>query len=192
MKQIKIISLSIICTALLAGCINIPLGDGNKMKLSKDGLEFTDADGDKHSIGIDEDEESITMKGFGMDNNEGEGSLTLGGKELPEDFPEEIPLPSTYQIGHSMHSNTNMSVSFYTETGPEEMRQMYEGFFQTYGENVEDEVLGSQADNEIAYSYTGKTDLGLVTIGILPGYEDDSEKKGTTIMIEIGPNREEE
>lgn len=29
---------------LLAGCIHIPLGDGNKLKLSKDGLEFTDAD----------------------------------------------------------------------------------------------------------------------------------------------------
>src|SRR5699024_12871669 len=137
MKWIKLIILSFGTTVLLTACINIPLGDGNKMKLSKDGLEFTDADGDKHSIGIDEDKESITMKCFGMDNNEGEGSLTLGGKELPENFPEEIPMPESYKIGHSLHAQTKMSVSFYTATEPEEIREMYEEFFQTYGEDVE-------------------------------------------------------
>src|SRR5690625_2132648 len=100
-----------IFTIVLTGCINIPIGDGNKRKISKDGITFTDEEGGEHSISIDEEEGQFQMKGFGMDD-EDEG-LTLGQNlELPKDFPSDIPIPDDANIHQTNSVQSNVSVSF--------------------------------------------------------------------------------
>src|SRR5690625_4461605 len=75
---------------LLTGCINIPIGDGNKMKISKDGITFTDEEGGQHSITIDEEEGQVSMKGFGMDGEDEEISVGQN-LDIPNSFPTDIP-----------------------------------------------------------------------------------------------------
>src|SRR5690625_2802954 len=116
-----------IFTIFLTGCINIPIGDGNKMKISKDGITFTDEEGGEHSISIDEEEGQFQMKGFGMDD-EDEG-LTLGQNlELPKDFPSDIPIPDDANIHQTNSVQSNVSVSFETETDIEEIIKLYETY----------------------------------------------------------------
>src|SRR5699024_2224305 len=46
----KVFSRTIVLLAslmFLTACINIPIGDGNKLKIGKDGFTFTDSEGEK-------------------------------------------------------------------------------------------------------------------------------------------------
>lgn len=43
----------VLMTIFLVGCIAIPIGDGNKLKVPMEGVTFTGKDGDEHSITID-------------------------------------------------------------------------------------------------------------------------------------------
>lgn len=77
---------------LLAGCISIPTGDGEKIKLSKDGLEFEDKEGEKSTISVNSDEGGYSLETDGITSNVGANAT------IPNDFPKEILLPKDGQL----------------------------------------------------------------------------------------------
>lgn len=56
MKVSYSLVLTLFFIIFVTGCFNIPIGDGNKIKLSKEGVVFTEADGEQHKITIDKDD----------------------------------------------------------------------------------------------------------------------------------------
>ena len=71
----------------MAGCISIPTGDGGKLKLSKDGVEFEDKEGETSTISVDTDKGGYTY--------EVDGQVAKVGSDatIPEGFPKDILLP---------------------------------------------------------------------------------------------------
>lgn len=80
--------LSVTILFLLTGCVTIPTGDGDKIKLSKDGLEFQGEDGTKSIIDVDTDKGGQTIT-----TDDGTTSKIGAHAEVPADFPKEILKP---------------------------------------------------------------------------------------------------
>lgn len=90
---------------LLTGCISIPVGGGDSIKLSSDGISIKSKDGSESKMSIDEEEGSFSMEGTDADGEESSFSMDSG-QEIPEDFPKEIPIPK----GATITSGTNTKI----------------------------------------------------------------------------------
>lgn len=73
---------------LLTGCVTIPTGDGDKIKISKDSIEFQGEDGSTSKIEVDQQEGGHTIT-----TDDGSTSKIGAHAEVPEDFPKEILKP---------------------------------------------------------------------------------------------------
>lgn len=73
---------------LLTGCITIPTGDGEKIKISKDGLEFQGEDGSSSKIEVDHEKGGHTIT-----TDDGSTSKIGSHAEVPAEFPKEIVKP---------------------------------------------------------------------------------------------------
>src|SRR5690625_603183 len=129
MKGIRISFLLFMMIVLLAGCIAIPIGDGNKLRLSKKGITVTDEDGEEHSISIDDEEKSLSISGFGMDEDEG---IQLGENlDLPDNFPEDVPVAQDAQIHSSSSVSGNIIVYYHTDLPYEDVKHEYQKYYET-------------------------------------------------------------
>lgn len=124
MKMMKYSILLLFSSILLVGCINIPLGDGNKLKVSKDGITITDNEGDEHTISVDEDKGEVNIDGFGADED---GVNYKHGDNLdpPENFPSDIPLTDDANIMQTNSSSTAIYVGYVTKKSPDEINDLY-------------------------------------------------------------------
>ncbi|WP_438311749.1 hypothetical protein [Sporosarcina sp. FA9] len=115
MFQIRKLLLIIGIGLLLSGCITIPSGDGGKIKISKQGIEFEDKDGEKANLEMDTDEGGFTV------NSEDGSKVKVGSHaELPENFPSDILTPSEgtlLQSGESLDEDTTSFMVNYSMTG---------------------------------------------------------------------------
>lgn len=73
---------------VLVGCFKIPLGDGESLKISKDGFTVSNSDGKETKVNIDKDEGKISVS-----SDEGEGLSVGNNADIPEEFPSDIPIP---------------------------------------------------------------------------------------------------
>lgn len=60
MKSFSRIFMFLTSLLLLTACVNIPIGDGNNLKISKDGVTFTDDEGDQHKLEVSDDGVKVT------------------------------------------------------------------------------------------------------------------------------------
>lgn len=86
LKKVSLVIVSMLLISVLAGCggISIPDGDGGKIKLGKDTIEFTDENGETGSISVDEKSGSVSFEG-----SDGSASFSAGGG-LPEGWPVDF------------------------------------------------------------------------------------------------------
>lgn len=145
MKQIKIRLFFLLMLVFLTGCIKIPIGDGNSLKISKDGLAVSDSDGEVSTFSIDEDGESLSVSSG--DGEEWEG--TFGENiEIPEEFPlKDLPIPKDANVISAQRMSLeegNGSIIIYTYEGEiESLRKIYvENFNENGFEEVEEASLG--------------------------------------------------
>src|SRR5690625_2460982 len=161
MRQIKIGLFFLVMTIFLTGCIKIPIGDGNSLKISKDGLTFSDQDGEESAISIDKNNESFSIS---SDGEEWEGSFGEN-VSLPDDFPvADLPIPKEANIISTQKmtfEEGDGSIVIYMYEGEiADLTKMYVDTFNTNGfVEVEKASLG---------------DVGFTTI---------SAKKNTNIYI---------
>lgn len=60
MKNFSRIFVLLVSLMFLTACINIPIGDGNKLKVGKDGVTLTDSKGEKQKYEFSEDRIEVT------------------------------------------------------------------------------------------------------------------------------------
>lgn len=138
---------------LLTGCISIPTGDGGKVKLSKDGLEFEDRDGEKTSVSVDTDE-----GGYSMDFGDGTSTKLGTNAEIPDAFPKDILLPKNGDLILSSEMNddedTTYSISYTVEGDLTKDAEAYKTYLTDNGYEIQEYILGGEV---IAYQGTKTT-----------------------------------
>src|SRR5690625_3715938 len=164
---------------LLTGCINIPIGDGNKMKISKDGITFTDEEGGQHSITIDEEEGQVSMKGFGTD---GEDQVISVGQNLsiPDSFPADIPMPDDAHIFHASSLQSVTTISFETAIDIGKIVDLYETYLNSGILVAELNVMEFQGEGSLNKVFSGERKDGQLSIVIEGSIEREYD---TTVQI---------
>lgn len=161
---------------LLTGCINIPIGDGNKMKISKDGITFTDEEGGQHSITIDEEEGQVSMKGFGMDGEDEEISVGQN-LDIPNSFPTDIPIPDNANIVQASSIQSVTTISFTTTIDIEQIVDLYESYLNSGILVAEPNVMDFQGEGSINKMYSGERKDGQLSIVIDGSIEREYDTK---------------
>lgn len=178
MKRFMTVAMLLATTMLLAGCFSIPLGDGNKMKLSKSGVTITDEDGEEHSITVDEEEGQVTMKGFGMEEEEAE--IKFGeGLDVPDSLPKDIPIAKDADIIQSSTVQTMTSVSYTTKQEIEEIEAMYQEFFDQDTFMEKPSIMEQRSDGYLYKMMQAVRKDGHIFVQINGG----DEEEGTQVTI---------
>lgn len=153
--------------SLLAGCMSIPIGDGKSMKLSKDGIKFKSENGEEQEISFQENEDGASYTVTGTDE-EGEASEVSFGQttEIPENFPEEIPVPDDAVVESAMNMDLGemIQITIYLNAPSEkfdEYAELYRGFGDKTG--YEKSVETTQ-DGFISLSFKREDEVVSVTI----------------------------
>lgn len=183
MRRLKALITLLLTTMLLAGCFSIPIGDGNKVKLSKKGVTLTDGDGEEHSITVDEEEGQVTMKGFGMEDEEGE--IKFGGDlDVPASLPKDIPIASDADIIQSSIVQTVTSISYTTKIDISEIEAMYEEFFEQDTFNEKPSVMEQRSDGYLFKMFEGGRDDGNIFVQINGSNEEEDGTQVTIVFTE--------
>lgn len=176
----------VLMTIFLVGCITIPLGDGNKLKVSKEGVTFTDEDGGEHSITIDEEEEQVTMKGFGMEDEDDE--VVLGADlDIPDALPKDIPIPDDANVHQASAVHSVITVSYTTTMNLDEIVILYEDYFSRDLFTEEPSITENKSGDSIIHNYDGKREDGVLAVQI-DGSEDAEH---TRVIIVFTENNDE-
>lgn len=86
-------------------------------------------------VDVDVDGDSGTMKIEGSD-----GSLNVGNDELPESFPDDLPLPEDFTVQMSLESPDNITVNVTTTDDFESLRDRLTSEFAEAGYVVDNKV----------------------------------------------------
>ena len=143
-------------TLLLAGCISIPTGDGGKIKLSKDGMEIENQDGEKSTVNVDNDDGGFSLTTEG-DGNGTEVTVNMGTHaKVPDDFPQDIILPSEEFLVMSgfspkdqddEHSINSITLNYQVKGDFTENKETYDAYLVDNGYEVERLMLGDAMHN---------------------------------------------
>lgn len=199
MNHLVKLTLVMVLAVVLVGCINIPLGDGNKLKISKDGVVFTDDAGDETNIALDQESGQLNISG----GKEGEEiDLSVGvNLQVPEDFPADIPLSNDAMIIQAMKmtdGDPTISVIYLTNDEFDSIISLYDNFFDnsfTTNERLNDEespYAGTELD---MYMNTGERNDGSLVVTVLSNQETGnlegtSEDYNATVTLVFMPNQE--
>ncbi len=122
----------------------------------------TPEDGGKGSVGITgEGDNTIEFS-----DDDGGGSVTIGGGEVPADFPDDIPLPDDYEITAAFSGSTGegglgANVSGVTAESVDDLRTTYEQALPDAGYTITSdstsEVNGAEA---VAITFEGNGIVG--------------------------------
>ena len=189
MRILKSALLLALLTVLLVGCISIPIGDGNKMKIGKDGITFIDEEDGETKISFDDEEISIVTG-----DGEEAGKLSFDGEEglnfnfsgededfnwsmgvdleLPEDLPYNIPIPengNVIQYGTSGHLT---GLSYIIEEDAERIVKLYDDFFAKAKLPGEAEINDYSAEDGVFKNYHVETDDTFIEVIIIGSTEE--------------------
>lgn len=177
MKHTLKLGLLLAVMVMLTACINIPIGDGNKMKISKYGLTFTDEAGDETSISFDEDDGQLNIKG-GKEGEELDVSFGMNVKPH-EEFPKDIPFPDDAMFISSvkLEESNATSVMFMTNMEFDNAVSFYNDFVdQAFDEKellLEEQNIYKDAGIDMDV-IIGKRADGHATISIQYGEQDEN------------------
>ncbi|MFZ3577635.1 hypothetical protein [Virgibacillus sp. DJP39] len=149
---------------LLTACsedegINVPVGEN----------------GESISVDIDgNEEEGVTVD---AKNEDGEGISIGTTQNIPEEFPDEIPLPEEYLILNTTNINDNdiemSTVSFLTETAnTEELLEMYKGFME---DNAYEQISVEKAMGSTVLKMQKTEESVFIFVTLTPPSSEDSK-----------------
>lgn len=188
MKIIKRLFVLGLIAFFLTGCFNIPLGDGNKLKLSKDGITITDEEGEEHSITIDEDKEQLKVQGFGMD--EEDDGVALGENlSIPNSFPKDIPIPDDANVYQTSDVKSVVSVFYETMIQVDQVIEEYESYFNSSVLIETPDVAQEQTEEGVYQVFEGVREDGTLHIQINGSNESED---GTKVNIVFSASADEE
>lgn len=199
MKHLMKLTLVMLLTIVLVGCINIPLGDGNKLKISKDGLVFTDEAGDETNIALDQEAGQLSVTG-GKEGEEVDFSIGMN-VQIPDDFPKDIPLTDDAMIIQAMKmtdGEPTISVTYFTNDEFDSIVRLYDNFFDssfTTNEKLKDEENPYAGSELEMYMISGERNDGNLIVTIMSNQNtedllDESDDYNTTVTLIFVPNQE--
>lgn len=128
MSKLKLVILPLSLLIFLSGCFAIPIGDGKKVKLSKDGVTMINEDGEEASISLDTEGGSIHFTGMGDEE------FKLGANlDLPEDFPDNVPIPEDANIVNSTTIDDLSMVLYGSGLSYDDLVAVYQEFYESNG-----------------------------------------------------------
>ena len=190
MKMIQKVLLLGTALIILTGCFNIPIGDGNKLKLSKDGVTLTDGEGGTHSITLDEDEGQVHFEGFGMDEDD-EGMSFGQNLSVPDALPGDIPITDDASVYQSSSIQGNVSVVYATNVSNDDVMSLYENYFNS--SNVftsEPNIMEFAGEGLLNKTFSAERNDGNLTVTVNTLAEE--EEYNTTVTIIFVPLETEE
>lgn len=95
-KLVLIISL-LLLISLLVSCVSIPVGNGEKIKISKKGVSHEDKEGKKTDIKLDKKQGDLTLSSTDSEGKNVDFQIKADNK-LPEEMPKDIPIPKEAEI----------------------------------------------------------------------------------------------
>src|SRR5699024_3377101 len=192
----------------LTGCINIPIGDGNKLKIGKDGITFTDKNNNEHSFNIDEENESFSIQGVNEDGEEynvslddedgnvnfnmsgfgHDGDVVIGENlDLPFDLSEDVPFADDANIYQYSYLENHQTVNYLTNHSFDQMIEMYDVYFNSSSFIEETEKYEGADDEEIVIKqFYNATKDNMIAVTVIIGSSDEM----VNISIEIEPVNE--
>lgn len=180
MKKLKWLFIPSIILIFLTGCFAIPIGDGKKVKLSKSGITFIDEDGKEASLSVDTDEGSIHFSGPDNEN------LSFGANvDLPDDFPDAIPLAEDAFIYTSSSKGDTVLVLYETGLSFKDILQIYEDFYKNYGFDSVDKQEATLGEGNIRLMFTGYKDGELINTVLT--HVKQEKKRQVQIQISEDP-----
>lgn len=121
---------------------------------------LAEADDGIGKVEIDEDGEKVTVE---FDDEEGGGSIVIGGGEVPTELP--IPVPNGGQVGSSMEQGSGfMVVLYYPIDDFDDLEELYSDWVT--GQDAENVVTNSMTNPRSA-SWYGETDEGVFAITLV-------------------------
>lgn len=162
---------------LLSGCVSIPTGSGEKISVSKDGVEIEGKDGEKAKIDMDTKD-----GGYTITSGDGDVSQVGSHAEIPERFPKDILLPDSQKLMlaseslRSQDQNYNSFMLSYTmDDDMEESVEMYHNYLTENGFEVEEfeftpemRSLNAEKDgNKLTYQFMKGSNKSTYTFSVL-------------------------
>ncbi len=181
MRRMILAALAVVALAAFTACGN---DDGEVTISTPEGDVQIDTDGDG--------EGSVEFEG---EDGDGSGSFEFGTGELPDDFPDDIPLPDDFEVAFS-GSGTDVgqgdfgaAVSGTTSESASDLIDFYESGLEDAGYDVQgttsSEFEGA-AGGSVAFSGNGIEGAVIIGGGIpVPGGDGDGDG-GTSLTIGYG------
>ncbi len=174
MRRMVLAALAVLALGMLAACGN------------DDDVSISTPEGD---VSVNTDNGQVDITG-----NSGEGSVQFGSGELPEDFPEDFPLPDDFQVTFS-GSGSDVGEGDYgayvtgtTEESVNDLKDFYDSELPDAGYDVQGSASSDfQGTEGASISFEGNGISGAVIIGAgvpIPG--QDSGDGGTSLSIGYG------
>lgn len=172
MKKVKVSFIIGLLTIFLAGCFNIPIGDGNKIKISKDGVTITDAEGSEGKISLDQEGEQINIEGF---SNDDKFQFGLGEDvNIPDDFPKDIPIPDKAKVFQASSVDGTSLISYGITMDLDELVALYEKYFNSNVFVDEPGTSSLESEEFIMRTFEGQRKDGRLSVQIqTTGKEED-------------------
>lgn len=188
MSNLKTGLLLILFAVFLVGCVSIPIGDGNKVKVTKEGIVLTASDGSEHTISFDTESGSLYIDGFGLEDGFGLGETY----EIPEGFPADIPIPEDAKVFDADDKQGIITLAYMTKQSPQMINDLYTKYFNSDKMIEKPEISEEQTEHGPANRFQGIRDDGLLDLIFI---QSQMEEEGTMVAIvfqsgESNPSKE--
>lgn len=207
MKKAFSILLVLLATTLLAGCISIPLGDGEQLTIGFDGIniEATGEEDDEEIMDIDEEENIDDENNLGAVEAAGvqetedtaveDNSAEEGGDQtdhsiceddyalILDDMPADFPMPACATITSVNSSNSNIDAYYNVEGDWQDIYKLYQDYF---GDNISSQSqkpeeksgeLRSQTDEFDIYIQLNQRDDDSVAVRTIHYFVEEEEEE---------------
>lgn len=168
----------VLLTLILVGCFSLPIGDGNKLKISTDGIAVTDSEGGEQGFTLEENDETLTMKSFSTGDEEVE--VIFGDNlALPDDFPNDIPLADDANIHQTNIVESAITIAYTTKMSAEDIDKVYEAYFNSDHFVDQPHVMEQIADGYFFKHYQGVGEDRILAVQV----NDMEDKEDDTVVV---------
>lgn len=152
-------AISLSASLALTGCA----GSGESQSGNRGGAE------------VNEDEGVVTLK-----DNEGEDVVITNKQEVPDSFPDDVPMPESIKIVSSITSVDTVTIAIETEIPFEEAVDMYDGYLQEAGY-----VEAFKSDDPDYYNYSGTKGDEQFVVTLMLDQEDNKTVTGVLVYSKV-------